>query len=83
MLCIEYRRIVVCCPHGVGRPHFNLIINYLTENGVMDPGRLYDRPFTDNAPHGPESRFASADVDRLVEILQSTEAAAEAPTEAA
>ena len=28
----------------------NLIVDYLTENGVMDPRRLYESPFTDMSP---------------------------------
>jgi hypothetical protein len=30
------------------------IVDYLTENGVMDPKRLYECPFTDVNPRGPE-----------------------------
>ncbi|TDC75675.1 DUF4145 domain-containing protein [Micromonospora sp. KC606] len=47
----------------------NLIINDLTANGVMEPGRLYESPFNSLAPHGPEVLFPSADVDRLCAIL--------------
>lgn len=54
-----------------------LIVNYLTENGVMEPARLYDHPFIDHAPRGPESRFASADVDRLITIIESFSATAQ------
>ena len=57
----------------------NLIISHLTENGAMEPARLYESPFTDSAPHGPDSLFPSADVDRLVTILRSVRATA-APT---
>ena len=42
----------------------------------MEPARLYESPFTDSAPHGPDSRFASADVDRLVTMLRSVRATA-------
>ncbi|MFI1196967.1 DEAD/DEAH box helicase family protein [Micromonospora sp. NPDC020750] len=48
----------------------NLIIADLTRNGVMKPERLYESPFSDIAPD-PESIFPSADVDRLVTILNS------------
>ncbi len=47
----------------------NLIIEHLTEHGVMDPGRLYESPFIDISPQGPEGVFPSADVDGLIEIL--------------
>lgn len=60
-----------------------LIINYLTENGVLEAGRLYEQPFTDNAPYGPESKFASADVARLIEIIHSITATAKPSAEVA
>ncbi len=41
----------------------NLIVG-LTENGVMDPKRLYESPFTDVNPRGPEGVFSSGQVDR-------------------
>ncbi len=31
----------------------NLIVNLLTEHGVMDAARLYESPFTDLTPRGP------------------------------
>jgi type I restriction enzyme R subunit len=50
--------------------HFvNLVIAGLTESGVLEPGRLYDSPFTDVAPQGPDAMFASADVESLFSIL--------------
>ena len=50
--------------------HFvNLVIAGLTESGVLEPGRLYDSPYTDVAPQGPDAMFASADVESLLEIL--------------
>jgi hypothetical protein len=32
----------------------NLIVEYLTEHGVMEAARLYESPFTDLSPRGPE-----------------------------
>jgi type I restriction enzyme R subunit len=48
----------------------NLVVTYLTEHGVMDVGRLYEAPFTDHAPAGPESLFSGADIDALVNVLE-------------
>lgn len=47
----------------------NLVVTCLTEHGVMDVGRLYEAPFTDHAPAGPESLFSGADIDALVSAL--------------
>jgi type I restriction enzyme R subunit len=51
----------------------NLVIDQLTANGVMPTERLYQAPFTDLAPQGPDQLFPSAEVDRLVAILASVE----------
>ena len=63
--------------------HFiNLIINELTANGVMEPARLYESPYTDRAPTGPEAVFAESDVDTIVGILKNVRANA-MPTDGA
>jgi type I restriction enzyme R subunit len=54
----------------------NLIITYLTEHGVMDVARLYEAPFTDFAPEGPESLFSGAEIDDLVALLDEVRVAA-------
>lgn len=52
----------------------NLVVNHLTEHGVMDPARLYESPFTDVTPFGPDGLFPSGDVDELLKVLQAVRA---------
>lgn len=47
----------------------NLIVNHLTEHGVMEAARLYESPFTDLTPRGPEGLFSSSVLDELMAIL--------------
>jgi type I restriction enzyme R subunit len=54
----------------------NLIIDHLTEHGVMNPELLYESPFTDLNPQGPEGVFNSAQVDELVSLLSNIRARA-------
>ena len=46
-----------------------LIVEHLTANRVMDVGRLYAPPFTDSAPHGPDSIFTEDKVHGIVTVL--------------
>lgn len=48
----------------------DLVVQYLTENGVMDAERLYESPFTDISPQGPDDVFPSAKVDQLIQALE-------------
>ncbi len=54
----------------------NLVVEHLTQNGAMDTGRLYESPFTDLAPRGPESIFPASDVDELVAVVDAVRASA-------
>jgi type I restriction enzyme, R subunit len=46
-----------------------LIVEHLTANGVMEVARLYESPFTDHAPQGPDMIFTDNQVDETVAIL--------------
>lgn len=58
----------------------NLIINHLTEHGAMDAALLYESPFTDLTPLGPDGIFTSAQVDELIAALEQIKATALAST---
>jgi type I restriction enzyme, R subunit len=47
----------------------NLIINELTDRGIVEPGRVYEDPYRGLAPQGPEDLFAAEDLDRLFHTL--------------
>jgi type I restriction enzyme, R subunit len=47
------------------------IIDYLTQNGVMNPGLLYESPFTDLHDRGLDGVFNENDADSLVSIVRS------------
>lgn len=52
----------------------NLVVDHLTEHGIVDPARLYESPFTDVTPHGPDGLFRAAEVDELVRALHAVRA---------
>lgn len=47
------------------------IIDYLTQNGVMNPGQLYELPFTNAHPDGLDGLFQDHDADQIVTIVRS------------
>ncbi len=51
----------------------DLIVQYLTENGVMNPARLYESPFTDIHSQGPDGVFESHKVEQLFQALYGFE----------
>ena len=51
----------------------NEIIDELTSRGVMDAARLYDPPFSDLAPTGPEALFSDVEVERICDLLRLIE----------
>lgn len=54
----------------------NLIVNRLTEYGVMEASALYESPFTDLTPQGPDSLFTSVQVDELMRVLDQVRSTA-------
>ena len=54
----------------------NLIVDHLTEHGVMEPARLYESPFTDLTPRGPDALFGATELDELMRVLDGVRATA-------
>jgi len=55
----------------------NMLIEHLTEQGFLDPALLYEPPFTDVAPTGPDQVFHEQQVARIfAKILSFNESAA-------
>jgi type I restriction enzyme R subunit len=48
----------------------NLIVNFLTEHGVMEAALLYESPFTDLTPKGPDNLFTAKQLDELMAVLE-------------
>jgi type I restriction enzyme, R subunit len=49
----------------------NQIIDHLTEQGVVNVAALYESPYTDIHPKGPDGLFASPEVEELVTVLEN------------
>ncbi|QXC60784.1 DEAD/DEAH box helicase family protein [Aquihabitans sp. G128] len=54
----------------------NLIINELTERGLVEAARVYETPYDGLAPQGPEAIFVEADLDKLFATLDDLTASA-------
>ncbi|EFV14130.1 DEAD/DEAH box helicase family protein [Segniliparus rugosus] len=46
------------------------IVDELTKNGIMEPSRLFEWPYTEYAPTGPDHLFPDEDVEAIIEILR-------------
>ncbi len=55
-----------------------LIIQELTQNGVMEVDRLYETPYVDINSSGPEGIFKPGELNRLAEMLELIQARAAA-----
>lgn len=51
----------------------NLVVDHLTAHGAMPAERLYESPFTDLSPKGPEGLFTPMELGQLFAALASVE----------
>lgn len=54
----------------------DMIIEHLTHQGVMDPALLYESPFRDIAPTGPEQLFDEARVTQIFSKIEAINSSA-------
>jgi type I restriction enzyme R subunit len=54
----------------------NLIVDHLTEHGIVQAARLYESPFTDLTPRGPEGLFKPDELELLVKTLDAVRSSA-------
>lgn len=52
----------------------NQIIDYLTKNGVMEPARLYEQPFTSFSMKGLDGIFSDKEADDIMRVVRSINA---------
>ena len=57
-----------------------MMIDHLTERGIMDPRLLYAAPFTDIDPLGVAGVFGESEVVQLIQSLQEVQGSAAAST---
>jgi type I restriction enzyme R subunit len=63
---------------GVNQIRFiELVVDELTRNGSMDPGRLYESPFTDYSPAGPDQIFEDSDLRLIVDLVTTVNESAD------
>ena len=54
----------------------NLIVDQLTDHGVMSASLLYESPFTDLATRGPDELFTQPELDEIIAVLDQVTASA-------
>lgn len=54
----------------------NLIINQLVDHGIVDVSLLYESPFTDVSPQGPDALFTAAQIEKIMGLLDEIRATA-------
>jgi len=54
----------------------NLIVDQLTDHGVMSASLLYESPFTDLATRGPDELFTPPELDEIIAVLDHVTASA-------
>ncbi|KQP44973.1 type I restriction-modification enzyme R subunit C-terminal domain-containing protein [Methylobacterium sp. Leaf106] len=47
-----------------------LVVDHLMAQGVIEPGLLYESPFTDVAPQGPVQLFDNARTTRIFDVIE-------------
>lgn len=56
----------------------NLVIDELTSNGVVEPRRLYESPFIDVSPQGPDALFDPTQMGQLLGVVADVRRRADA-----
>jgi len=51
-----------------------MLIEELTNEGIVEAGRLFEQPYMGVAPEGPQQIFTSAEVDRIFDTIKDFEA---------
>lgn len=70
--------LLVSVPYTANQIEFvNLLIDECTENGVVEPQRFYESPYTDLSPQGPDALFEPDELDRLFEVVADVRRRAE------
>ena len=47
----------------------NLVVDYLVDNGSIEPANIYSSPFVDISPSGPEELFNESDIEELFRLI--------------